>query len=360
MNATFCDLIDHLKSVGRISADEALAVRRAIYDDTGVSLDEAAAMVALDEATEDRAAEWDELFVEAMVDVVVHQQDPRDYVDAAKADWLIRTFTEGGRVRTDSELEAIAHILEEATSVPPSLTSFALAQVKAAVLEGEGPLLRGGRMEKGRITAGDVEMLRRILFAAGGHGEAAITRVEAEILFDINDACRGAENDPAWPDFFARAVAASVLTASGYQPMDAGEVVREEAWLNSKSSFLGFARSTLHLPGAQGAKQEIRERAEGALEDILHPDADYQRAWNAKNSALATAEAGAEVLNDDEARWLVGRIGRGGAPDAAERQLIAFVKQNASQISPLFQPLLDGAATDEAPAVAPTFGRRQA
>ena len=59
--------------------------------------------------------------------------------------------------------------------------------------------------------------MRRILYAFGGEGGVAITRAEAEVLFDINDASQGANNDPEWTDLFVKAIANCIMAASGYR-----------------------------------------------------------------------------------------------------------------------------------------------
>ena len=204
-DANLSTLIANLAAAKAVTPPDVLALRRLIYSDGAIAPQEAEGLIALDEAAAARCAEWDELFVEALTDYVVRQQAPADYIDDAKADWLIARLSADGRIKTDSELEALVHILETATTSPARLTAFVLGQVKAAVVSGEGPLLRGGRLEKGRISAGEVALLRRVLYAAGGDGNVAITRSEAEVLFDINDACRGADNDPSWTDLFAKA-----------------------------------------------------------------------------------------------------------------------------------------------------------
>ena len=61
----------------------------------------------------------------------------------------------------------------------------------------------------------------------------AITRSEAELLFDIADATNEAENDPAWTDLFAKAIANAIMAASGYSAPNREEALRREAWLES-------------------------------------------------------------------------------------------------------------------------------
>ena len=331
MDALLADLTARLTRAGRITPEDTLAARRIVYAaDAVVSPDEAEALIALDEAAAERCSEWGDFFVEALVDYVVHQQNPRDYIDTAKADWLMASLSRDGRIKTDSELEALVRILELATSAPAHLATFALEQVKRAVVEGEGPLLRGGACEKGRISAGEVALLRRLLYAAGSDANTAITRAEAEVLFDINDACRGADNDPSWTDLFAKALAASVMSVSGFQPASREDEARREAWLAQAepSGLAGIAG----FMGRMFSSTPGRSLTSDGLDD-----------WRDLNARTDAAEDAAQVISDDEARWLAERIGRDGVFDAAEHAVISFLKRESPNIHPALKPLLDAA-----------------
>ena len=59
-----------------------------------------------------------------------------------------------------------------------------------------------------------VDILRRIVYAFGGNGAVAMAKSEAEVLFDLNDATAGADNDPSWNDLFVKAIASYVMAAS--------------------------------------------------------------------------------------------------------------------------------------------------
>src|SRR3990170_6238957 len=106
-------LISELQGRETLTAEDALAVRRVVFGGDGeVTPDEAEALVAINEAADKKSPEWRQLFVEALTEFVVRQQQPSGYVDEANAGWLIAAVSHDGRVRRDSELEAIVHILE--------------------------------------------------------------------------------------------------------------------------------------------------------------------------------------------------------------------------------------------------------
>jgi hypothetical protein len=101
-------------------------------------------------------------------------------------------------------------VLDRAKLSPVKLVRFALEQVKLAVTVGDGYLghaRSNRRLSPGVIGEVEVELIRRILYAFGGDGNIAVTRQEAEVLFDINDATAEASNDPAWSDLFVKALA---------------------------------------------------------------------------------------------------------------------------------------------------------
>lgn len=311
-------LTGRLAAAGAVTPQDVIALRQAIYPDMAISIEEADALVALDRALDQRCREWNDLFVEALTDYVVHQQDPADYIDEAKADWLIARLTAARGA--GAGLEALVHMLEMATSAPPRLALFALDQVKAAVLA------------DGRVGADEVALLRRLLYAAAGDGNVAITRAEAETLFDINDACRGADNDSGWTDLFAKALAASVMTVSGFQPVARDDEARAEAWLahvdpSGMCGIAGFINRMFTAP---------RPDAHALWGDGLD-------SWRAHNAQVEAGEAAAETITDEEARWLADRIGRDGAYDQAEHALIRFLKTESPSIHPALQPLLDAA-----------------
>ncbi|MEI9964028.1 MAG: hypothetical protein WDM92_04310 [Caulobacteraceae bacterium] len=162
-----------------LGADDAMAVRRAVYAaDATISREEAEALVALNDAAASSAPEWKDLYVEALTDYVVYQQDPRGYVDEDRARWLMAQVARDGRIKTGTELELLIHVLERADAAPADLAGFVLDMVRRSILAE-----RPGRPHPA-IQAADVERLRRVVYAAGGPDNVAVTRAEAEALLD--------------------------------------------------------------------------------------------------------------------------------------------------------------------------------
>jgi hypothetical protein len=333
-----------LAGKAQITAQDVLAVRAAIYPDMTISPDEAEAVFAINDAAQATCPEWRMLFVEALTDYVVHQQQPDGYVDPAKAEWLIARITRDGRIKTDTELELLIHILERAVQAPDLLSQFALHEVVAMALAperraGEGPTL----------TADEVARLKRVLYAdAGEGGGAAISRHEAAVLFALNEATRGRPNDPSWRDLFVHAVGAALMLPQGYVSPDRETALRRQVWLETPEPGVAAVlaeglRETVQHPG-QAVAEWLDTTPDKigpafASQHFLGRGADLQ--WEEEMKAKHdAADALAAPVTHDEADWLAAQIGHDGVLDDNEVALLLFVAETADSIHPSLQPLI--------------------
>ena len=79
------------------------------------------------------------------------------------------------------------------------MADFALGQVKTAVIDAEGPLAKGGRLEKGVINEDEVKLDPAQLFMQAPVKAAFVfPATEAEILFDMNDVTDEMASHPSW------------------------------------------------------------------------------------------------------------------------------------------------------------------
>jgi hypothetical protein len=320
MSADMPEALQRILASGRITAEDARAIRQVIYPDGVVGVIEAEWLFELNAACPDQDRAWADLFVEALTDQIVWQIDPPGYVRDKDAAWLIARVDRDGVVASGSEMELLLNILEKSRECPGSLTTYVLRQVQKAVLTGQGPLRSGQRLVPGVVDAADVEILRRALYAAGGDRSLAITRAEAEILFDISDATARADNDPAWADLFVKAIANHIMFASGHQVPSREEALRRSHWVDDTRPDVGgfFTRMVKGLSGLGS----------------LYREAEMAVGVDTSNEAVSAEEAG----------WLVQRLTRDGQVTAHEQALLAFLKHESPSIHPALQPLLDRVA----------------
>lgn len=309
---------------GSIKEADVARLRRAFYESAAIEPEEADALFVLNESCPVQDQAWSEFFIEAVTDYVVHQMQPEGYVTVENAAWLIKSITRDGRVESKTELELLVNILDKARWSPVSLVRFALDQVKQAVVTGEGPLRAGQGLEKGRIGEGEVELLRRILYAFGGDGCASITRPEAEVLFEINDAISAAGEEACedWSDLFVKAVANVVMAASGYKVPTREEALQHETWLESRGDLSpGAFLGKMVAAGLSGIREKYREQT---WEERAIAKLERQRVEIVTN----------EEITQDEANWLADRLARDGKLTPVEQALVAYLNAESGSIHP--------------------------
>ncbi len=311
---------------GRVDARDVMDMRQSVFANGVLCKDEAISLLAVHANCTDKCPEWDVFFVEALSDFLVDSVEPAGYVNDKQAKWLMSAISRSGHVASRTELELLITVLEKSKRSPETLSASALSQVAAAILHQKGPLADQNR-RLGVITARDVELLRRVLYAFGGEGSIGITKSEAEILFQLNDKSLETENDPAWSDLFVKAIANYMMAVSSYEVPTREEALRREEWLNKQ----GESRSFFTRMMADGLK--------GIISAYLAPSGT-EAAFAERNAKFERDEKTASAINQSEAHWLVERMNKDGYIRSNEKMLLSFFKKESQSIHPELQPLL--------------------
>lgn len=320
-------VIDEITARGSIRDIDVIKLRSVFYDDVAISAEEAALLISINRQAEVQDPAWGAFFVEALTDYIVNQAKPEGYVTAENAKWLIEMIGPGGRVETKLELDLLVHVIEEARWSPASLVRFALDQVKQAVATGNGPLREGTAVAAGEISETEIELIRRIVYAFGGDGNVAVTRAEAEVMFDINDLVGAGRPNPAWTDLFVKAIANSLMAASGYAVPSREEALRREEWLESDELSPATTASLMTKLGLSAIWHLFRDQSseERALARL-----EQQRIEIITN----------EAITEGEAEWLANRLGRDGKLTENEAALLDFIGRESQVIHPLLAKLV--------------------
>lgn len=317
---------EHVQSIlarGAITADDVLTLRKRVFWKGVVTQADAELAFMLNDRLHHNAdAAWHGFFVEALTDHVVTQAQPAGYVSDENAAWLMERIGRSGHVDTPCELELLIKVLERSQQSPLALVRFALEQVKIGVVTGEGAVGARRLAAAGAVEDHETELVRRILYAFGGDGNIAVTKPEAEILFDINDATDHRLNHPSWSDLYVKALANFLMAASGYQVPSRQEALRREAWLDAPSGGVAAFMGSMVSGGLDGVWKAYREpAATGAAERWSTPRA-----------------------TDHEVMWAASRIGRSGRLHDNEMALINFLKSHDAHLHPRLVPVLDRVA----------------
>lgn len=317
--------IDEILTRGSIKESDSLRFRKVLYEDGVISPEEAELLFKLNRDCALKAASWYELFIEGITDYIVYQERPQGYLTASNAEWLIAHVSDNGKIRTRQELDLVIHVIDKSRWTPVSLARFALDQVKDAVVTGTGPLRDGAAdAAPAHITDAEVDMIRRIIYAFGGDGHVAVTRAEADILFDIDEAIAASPANPAWTDFFVKAVANVIMAASGYAVPSREEAMHREASLDAPEQQTSVAAFLLSMVTSNLA----------TVRDAYHSQTDEERAL-ARLEHQRIEIITNEKITEVEAAWLANRLGRDGKLSPTETALVSYLKQESPSIHPL-------------------------
>lgn len=285
-------LVDDVSRDGKVSADEALSLRKSVFTDGVVSRDEADALVYLEGRVANSDEAWAAAFVEAISDHVLLSGQFPGLVDDETAAWLMRSFgAEGGR---ETEVETLLKIVERADSVPPALVVF-MRERCAAYLAGRS------------FAVADVELMRRCLYA----GDAFVSEDEVNWLSAVDAESDGRVHDASWRDLFVKAMLNHLMGRHTPAMLEDAEGMRHrQAWLRDTS--VRPMRSVLGMFSDGWTKYNERRKQLGELDQLE----TYYEASN------ANAEEDAQLTLAERA-WASGVVKRDGKLTANEEAFMA-------------------------------------
>lgn len=299
-NLALNTLAERLGEDKRITAEEALDLRRAVFPDGVVSREEAQVLIDLEAKVANTDREWTYAFVEALTDHMLGGGQYHGHISDADVSWLEARF--GACGARETELAVLLKLMERAESAPERLSSFTRERL-AKLIYGK-PI--GGE---------DVELIRRCLYAASGSGATWVTEDEVRWLFDLDGETDGRMNHPSWGDLFVKAVMNHLMARKTPELLARGGQMHRQKWLGglltpSPASFL--ART--FEGGLDGYRKRLAQPS-----DVDRLEAHYE-------AANAAAERDGQ-LTLEEIAWTVGMTRADGKRTANEEKLLEEIKK---------------------------------
>lgn len=324
------EVFGRIESAGNVTAEDVLALRRAIYGRGDISAAHADWIFRVDHSCRARDDTWREFYVDALTDYFIWQTDPPEYITEDQGEFLIRNLLRDNRVAGITELELLVNLSRWATFTPDLFKVLVLEAVRDSVLEPDEALYGSGR-KPGVVTAVDVAVLRRALYGGGGFGGYTISQLEAETIFEIEDATDGARNHEEWPDLFVKTIANFLMFPKGPpKVLSVAEYKSREKWLNERR---GTAALLMAIGKSALSFEKLKEG--WGQSDTFGFQA---RRGQAEKERMEMRDAlSRESIDATEARWLVDKINANNKVTENERALLRFIRE----ISPNIDPHLD-------------------
>jgi hypothetical protein len=299
--------VEEIVCRGSIKDSDVSRLSRAFVSDQHLSEQDADTLFAMTVECPVQAPTWNRFFVNTLSGYVLQQMEPEGYVTAEKAAWLRDRIVSGSRVRSSIELDLLMSVIERSRWVPLSLAALALEEIKAAVVNGDGPLRAGKETIRGFILDGEVDLLRTVLCAFGRGSSLPMTRTEAEVLFDIAAAITGSVPPAAWTELYAQVVANLALSSAG------------------------FAACRESILKAEVGKRHVDEPIEAQVEQMLASvRTDYHRQSPEERALSRLERQRIEIVTNEEldmgdSTWVADRLLHGRRRSPVEIAVVAHL-----------------------------------
>ena len=312
---------------GRIRARDIDRLRADVMADEAVDSVEAEILFKLDRDCADKHSNWVPFFVDSLTDFYVWYWEPRGYIDYEQCEHLIQHILEDGRVGNATNMELLLNIVYWAGYAPAELVRLVMTTVWNSVLDPDNAAYVRGRLPN-IIGRTDVEILRMAIYAPSIDGGLIISRDEAELLFELNDATIDSANHPAWHELFVMAVANYLM----YPTVTPGGPLPEDE--RRRESWLGKRRGVGDLLRAAGTGTSVGDQDPvGAFESEIAGEQTWRK------EAMRRAAEAADSIETPEAEWLRSRIEGDGVVHRNERELLEFIRKNSMKTPPILDPL---------------------
>jgi hypothetical protein len=116
----------------------------------------------------------------------------------------------------DHSFQRLIAAIEHSKIEVAELSAAALGDVLKGVITGEGPTTAGRVHFSRALDPHDASLCARILNAAGGKAGAPVTRLEANVLFDIDAAAAERTDQGRFDDLLVKSVAHFALAETGH------------------------------------------------------------------------------------------------------------------------------------------------
>ncbi len=334
--ASVNDILTDILADGLLDKDEFMRLRKQIFDDGHISITEADMIFKIDTDLSEKPEGWNDFFVNAITDFLIRQTLPVGYVDPIHATWLMERIDQDSRMDEATEEALLLSVLKFAENCPESLEIYALNKVrqkivgravesKLCVQEQDVSMIERVLYACNAMQVGpkDVALIKKVVYASGGHGGFGISKAEAAFLFELDEATKGQNNCESWQKLFVGAIANHLMTMGAPASVNHEDYKRAQEFL--------YSTEGINWGGLVSGKS-------GRFWDLVRTQRE-QSQFTDQGRILE-----AERIDMAEAQWLIDHLNRDGEISKNEKALLAFIKEECPDIHESLAPLLRYAA----------------
>jgi len=330
--ASVNEILTDILADGVLDNDEYMRLRKQIFSDGHISITEADMIFKIDTELKEKPEGWNEFFVNAITDFLIRQTLPVGFVDPIHATWLMERIDQDDRMDEATEEALLLSVLKFAENCPENLEVYTLNKIRQKIVgravtsdlsvqENDVSMIERVLYACNALQVGsqEVALIKKVVYASGGHGGFGVSKAEAAFLFELDEATKGQENCESWQKLFVGAIANHLMTMGAPQTIDREEYKRAQEFLHSTGG--------IKWGGLTSGES-------GSFWDLVRSKRDQSQFTDYERIVRA------EQIDINEAQWLINHLNRDGEISENELALLRFIKTECPDIHESLEPLL--------------------
>lgn len=325
--------VSEIEAKRSIDGDDVRQLRRLVLATPGIDPIHAEMLLRFEKRCHTKVPVWQEFYVDTLTDYFVWQTTPPKRVGVKAAKQLFEYIVKDGKVAGLAELELLINIAHWSAFCQELVVYLVLKSVHDSVLTPKEAIF-GQDREQGVITAADVHLIRRALYIGPLASGYSVTRRQADLLFDLNDGSKAAENHEDWSDLFVKAIGSHMIypegVGKGFVPED----------FKSRDEWAEESRAVGLLLMDFG-RNDLRSTVADRLREIDVFGRDAARREKYKEDQRFSDMLTLEYIEEDAARWLLDRITGAESMNPCTLAVLRRLRHGAGHLHPYLAEVLE-------------------
>jgi hypothetical protein len=217
-------IIQQIQAVSQRSREEARQVAQEMCARGPKSDAEAEALIDFNARMKGEDADWDSRFVRVLADYVLARDAAGGALTQTNLEWLQDRIALAGGLRNRNLASLFMRLLRKASETPAGFGLIVLSHIC-------DQMVRAGHADARLVCK-----IAETLSCLSEEHAPWISRAEAAILYQAQDALQGCANDPAWNFLFARAIGNHLVARAHPNPYSERHALSRKHWLDQNDS----------------------------------------------------------------------------------------------------------------------------
>lgn len=189
-----------------VTEDSLHELRHLLYRSCPIDHDQVKKILEVHRSTSAKDGPWIEFFLEALTDFFLTRQEDRIYLTDIAETRLLDAIGDEDPIINSGHRHLALRLLLRATEVSERFRRLVLNMVQHHLMHDSQRLLIDLSRQPGTIDIVDLQLIRKLVFGAGGQYDRPIDQSTANFLIELDQPCFTVIDQDAWRRLFRKAM----------------------------------------------------------------------------------------------------------------------------------------------------------